>query len=82
MLQRRRVGASAIIYLIVLAVLTNFFLMPSQGIGDGIPGWPIIQNDTSVDSTTSATAPAEEPQTEESSVSLLTLLWELTIIFL
>ena len=65
MLQRRRVGASAIIYLIVLAVLTNFFLMPSQGIGDGIPGWPIIQNDTSVDSSINA-APAEEPQTEES----------------
>ena len=81
MLQRRRVGASAIIYLIVLAVLTNFFLMPSQGISDGIPGWPIVQNDTSVDSTSNS-APSAESQTEESSVSLLTLLWELTIIFL
>jgi len=81
MIRRRRVGVSAIIYLIVLAVLTNFFLMPSQGVSDGIPGWPIVQIDTTGDSSINA-APAEEPQTEESSMSLLTLLWEFTIIFL
>jgi hypothetical protein len=71
-----------ITYLIVLAVFTNFFLMPTQGVGDGIGGWPIgQQNDSTVDTSLSS-APAEEPQTEESSMSLLTLLWEFTIIFL
>jgi hypothetical protein len=77
MLQRRQVGASGIIYLIVLATLTSFFLMPSQGEADGAGGWPIVQNDSSGDSTVSSTTSQDsEVQTEELSTSLLELFWE------
>lgn len=51
--------------------------MPSQGSADGAGGWPIVQSDTTADSTVSS-EPSQESQAqgEESDESLLTLFWE------
>ena len=74
MIQRIRFRTKAIIYVIVLAVLANFFLMPSQGVSDGIGGWPIGQIDTPPDTTTQALSSEPAPTTPSDPVSAPSLL--------
>ena len=75
-LQRKKLSVPAIIFLIALALLTNFFVTPTPGVTDGIGGWPIVQADSSSDSSSSVVA-AEDAETEGSDISVLTLLWDL-----
>lgn len=71
----RKLNVRAIIFLVALSLLANFFITPTTGVTDGIAGWPIVQADSSNDSSGNSTT-YEEPETEESETSLLTLLWE------
>ncbi len=73
---KRKPSVSAIIFLVALALLTNFFVAPTPGVTDGIGGWPIVQADSSGDSTSSVVA-QEDTETEESDTGLLTLLWDI-----
>ena len=74
---KRKPSVSAIIFLVALALFTNFFVAPTPGVTDGIGGWPIVQADSTGDSSSSVDA-QEDPETEESDISVLTLLWDLT----
>lgn len=81
-MRRRWLGVSTIVYLIVLGCLINFFLMPSQGVGDGIGGWPVGQSVDSTIDTAPSSSSTPESQTEESDMNYLTLLWEFTLALL
>ena len=72
----RKLNVRAIIFLVALSLLTNFFITPTPGVTDGIPGWPIVQADSSSDSSSNVIA-QEDSETEESDTSIFTLLWDL-----
>ena len=72
----RKLNVRAIIFLVTLSLLTNFFITPTPGVTDGMAGWPIVQSDSSNDSSSGVIA-QEDTETEESDTSILTLLWDI-----
>ena len=72
----RKLNVRAIIFLVALSLLANFFITPTTGVTDGIAGWPIVQADSSSDSSSNVIA-QEDSETEESDTSIFTLLWDL-----
>ncbi len=72
----RKLNVRAIIFLVALSLLTNFFITPTSGVTDGLAGWPIVQADSSSDSSSNVIV-QEDSDTEESDTSILTLLWDL-----
>lgn len=71
-----KLNVRAIIFLVVLSLLTSFFFTPTPGVTDGIGGWPIVQADSLSDSSSSG-SPQEDSEIEESDTSIFTLLWDL-----
>ena len=72
----KKLNVRAIIFLVVLSLFTSFFITPTPGVTDGIGGWPIVQADSSSDSSSSV-SPQEDSEIEESDTSIFTLLWDL-----
>lgn len=72
----RKLNVRAIIFLVALSLLANFFITPTPGVTDGIGGWPVVQVDSSSDSSSSV-SPQEDSKLEESDTSIFTLLWDL-----
>ncbi len=72
----RKLNVRAIIFLVALSLLANFFITPTPGVTDGIPGWPIVQADSSNDSSSNVIA-LEDSEIEESDTSILILLWDI-----
>lgn len=72
----RKLNVRAIIFLVALSLLANFFITPTPGVTDGIAGWPVVQTDSSSDSSLSV-IPQEDSEIEESNTSIFTLLWDI-----
>lgn len=64
----------AMVFLATLALMANLLVFASQGKSDGVGGWPIVQCDTTSDSTLSSSA-YDEPKNAEENLNLLTIVW-------
>ncbi|MCH7534877.1 MAG: hypothetical protein IH948_03890 [Bacteroidetes bacterium] len=72
----RKLNVRAIIFLVALSLLANFFITPTPGVTDGMAGWPIGQADSSSDSSSNVVV-QEDSETEESDIGVFTLLWDI-----